>query len=423
MSKKPTLHSPKGMHDILPADQPIWEKIRRAVKDVADFYNYLKIDTPMLENIQLFERPLGETSDVVAKQMFVIKTKGGDQLVLRPEGTASIARAYIQHGLSHVAQPLKLHYIGPMFRYEQPQAGRFRQFYQSGFEIVSNDNDPIYDAQVILACYRMIEGLKIKNLRIEVNSIGCKNCRPVYRKKLVDYYKNKDKKLCKDCRYRLSSNPMRLLDCKDPNCKELKTDAPIFLDSLCTPCSRHFKSVLEYLEEIKLPYLLNHHLVRGFDYYTKTVFEIFSDGFDFAIAAGGRYDYLIEMLGGRLSPGVGGAIGLDRLVEIIKTANINLGIKSKPKIALIHIGELAKKKSLSLIEMLRDEGIDVFDLLGKESLNGQFRLANKMESKFALIVGQKEAVEESAIIRDMTTGAQETVMLNKLAKAIKKRNG
>lgn len=421
MSKKPTLHSPKGMHDILPADQPIWEKIRRAVKEVADFYNYLKIDTPMLENIQLFERPLGETSDVVAKQMFVIKTRGGDQLVLRPEGTASIARAYIQHGLSHIAQPLKLHYIGPMFRYEQPQAGRFRQFYQSGFEIVSNDNDPIYDAQVILACYRMIEGLKIKNLRIEINSIGCKNCRPVYRKKLVDYYKNKDKKLCKDCRYRLSSNPLRLLDCKDPNCKELKTDAPIFLDSLCISCSRHFKSVLEYLEEIKLPYLLNHHLARGFDYYTKTVFEIFSDGFDFAIAAGGRYDYLIEMLGGRLSPGVGGAIGLDRLVEIIKTANINLGIKSKPKIALIHIGELAKKKSLSLIEMLRDEGIDVFDLLGKESLNGQFRLANKMESKFALIVGQKEAVEESAIIRDMTTGAQETVMLNKLAKAIKKR--
>ncbi|MEK7590562.1 MAG: histidine--tRNA ligase [Patescibacteria group bacterium] len=421
MSKKQILHNPKGMHDILPSDQPIWEKIHRAVKEVADFYNYLKIDTPILENIQLFERPLGETSDVVAKQMFVVKTKGGDQLVLRPEGTASIARAYIQHGLSHVAQPLKLRYTGPMFRYEQPQAGRFRQFYQSGFEIVSNDNDPIYDAQVISACYRTIEELKIKNLRVEINSIGCKNCRPAYKKKLSDYYKNKDKKICKDCRYRLSSNPLRLLDCKDPNCKELKADAPIFLDSLCIPCSRHFKSVLEYLEEIKIPYLLNHHLARGFDYYTKTVFEIFAEGFDFAIAAGGRYDYLIEMLGGRLSPGVGGAIGLDRLVEIIKIANINLGIKLKPKIALIHIGELAKKKSLSLIEMLRGEGIDVFDLLGKESLTGQFRLANKMESKLALIVGQKEAVEESAIIRDMKTGAQETVMSNKLAKAIKKR--
>jgi len=421
MSKKPILHNPKGMHDILPVDQPIWEKIRRAVKETADFYNYLKIDTPILENLQLFERPLGETSDVIAKQMFVVKTKGGDQLVLRPEGTASIARAYIQHGLSHVAQPLKLHYIGPMFRYEQPQAGRFRQFYQAGFEIISNDNDAIYDAQIMLACYRMIEALKIKNLRVEINSIGCKNCRPAYRKKLQDYYKNKDKKLCRDCRYRLSSNPLRLLDCKDPNCKELKADAPIFLDSLCIPCSRHFKLVLEYLEEIKIPYLLNHHLARGFDYYTKTVFEIFAEGFDFAIAAGGRYDYLIEMLGGRLSPGVGGAIGLDRLVEIIKTTNTNLGIKPKPKIALIHIGELAKKRSLSLIEMLRDEGIDVFDLLGKESLNGQFRLANKMESKLSLIVGQKEAVEESVIIRDMKTGAQETVILIKLAKAIKKR--
>lgn len=419
---KKILQTPKGMHDILPSEQPFWEKIDQNLEKIAEFYNFLKIDTPILESIELFERPLGEASEVVEKQMFVLKTKGGDSLVLRPEGTAPIARSYIQHGLSHVAQPLKLYYFGPMFRYEQPQSGRYRQFHQAGFEIISNrDDDPIYDVQVILVCYRLIESLKIKNFRIEVNSIGCKVCRPVYRHKLRDFYKGKEKDLCKDCQRRLKTNPLRVLDCKDSDCKERKQSAPIMLDNLCNNCTKHFKMVLEYLDELKLPYTLNHQLVRGFDYYNRTVFEIFTEGFDFAIAAGGRYDYLVEILGGRNASGVGGAVGLERLIEIIKSQNLALVAKEKPKIALIHIGDLAKKKSLGLIEKLRMAGVGVIDTLGKDMLKAQLRFADKIDSPLALILGQKEAVEENIIIRDMKTGAQETVPVEKLADAIKKK--
>lgn len=419
---KPTpLQTPKGMHDILPQDQPLWNKIRRTVDEVSEFYNFLRIDTPIVEDVKLFERPLGEESDVVQKEMYTLKTKGGASLVLRPEGTAPIARAYIQHGLSHLAQPMKLVYIGPMFRHEQPQAGRFRQFYQAGFEILSSDDDPVYDAQVILSCYRLIEDLKIKNLKIEINTIGCKVCRPGYKKRLADFYKGHEKEICKDCKKRLSVNPLRLLDCKNESCQAVKQSAPIILDNLCSSCTGHFKSVLEYLDELAVPYVLNQHLVRGFDYYTKTVFEMFVEGFDFAVASGGRYDYLVEMLGGKHTPGVGGAVGLDRLVTVIKEKNINLGIKAKPKISLIHIGELAKKKSLGLIEELRKSKIGVIEALGKESLKAQLRYADKMESPLALILGQKEAVEENIILRDMKTGAQETVALNKLVTAIKKR--
>ncbi len=412
---------PKGMHDILPTDQPLWEKIRKAIKEVSDFYNYWRIDTPLLEKAELFTRPLGETSDVVEKQMFSLKTKGGDDLVLRPEGTAPIARAYIEHGLSHLGQPLKLYYEGAMFRYEQPQAGRFRQFHQAGFEILSNENDPVYDIQVILACYRTLEALKLKEVSVQVNSTGCLRCRPGFRKKLTDYYKNKEKSLCGDCRRRLKVNPLRLLDCKVPTCVELKKDSPNILDGLCFDCKRHFKKVLEFLEEAKLPYSLNQYLVRGFDYYSKTVFEMFAAGFDFAIAAGGRYDYLIDSLGGRQSPGVGGAIGLERVIEVIKAKNINLLGKPKSKIFLVHIGDLAKIKAIGLVEELRKAGVDVHESLGKESLKAQLKAADKLHSEWALILGQQEVFEQSIIVRDMKSGAQETVPLKKIVEVVKRK--
>ncbi|MDO8467279.1 MAG: histidine--tRNA ligase [bacterium] len=412
---------PKGMHDILPSDQPLWDKIRKAVKEVSDYYNFWRIDTPLLEKAELFSRPLGETSDVVEKQMFSVNTKGGDNLVLRPEGTAPIARAYIEHGLSHLGQPLKLYYEGPMFRYEQPQAGRFRQFHQAGFEILSNENDTVYDIQVILACYRTLEALKLKEVSIQINSTGCQRCRPGFRKKLIEYYKNKEKSLCGDCKRRLKVNPLRLLDCKNEPCVELKKDSPNILDGLCFDCKRHFKKLLEFLEETKLPYSLNQYLVRGFDYYSKTVFEMFASGFDFAIAAGGRYDYLIDSLGGRQSPGVGGAIGLDRVVEVIKAKNINLLGKLKPKVFLIHMGDMAKIKAIGLVEELREAGVDVHESLGKESLKAQLKAADKLHSEWALILGQQEVFEQSIIIRDMKSGAQETVPLKKVVEVVKKK--
>jgi len=420
-NKALALQTPKGMHDILPQDQVFWNRIKRQVKEIAEYYSFLRIDTPILERAELFERSLGETTDVVEKQMFVFKSKGKDRLVLRPEGTASIARAYIQHGLSHIAQPLKLYYEGPMFRYEQPQAGRFRQFHQAGFEMISHDDDPIYDAQVILACYRAIEGLKIKKLTIQINTIGCKNCRPAYRQKLQNYYKSRERHLCRDCRRRLTTNPLRLLDCQNKDCQDLKKDAPIMLDNLCGFCNSHFKAVLEYIEELKLPYNLNNHLVRGLDYYNRTVFEIFAEGFYSALAGGGRYDYLIELLGGRHSSAVGGAIGLERLIEVIKASNIIFPMKTKNKVFLIHIGNLAKKKSLTLIEELRNNNIDILESLGKDSLKAQLRSADKFKCPLALIFGQKEAFEESIIIRDLHYGTQETVPLKKMADVIKRK--
>ncbi len=413
--------APKGMHDILPGDQPLWEKIRKTAKETADYYNFLRIDTPILEKSELFEKSLGAASDVIEKQMYLLKSKGGDELALRPEGTASIARAYIEHGLSHLGQPLKLYYEGPMFRYEKPQAGRFRQLHQFGFEIIGNENDAVYDAQVIIACYRTLQDLKIKELDLQINSIGCARCRPNYRKHLIEYYKSKEKSLCVDCRRRLKFNPLRLLDCKEQQCIEMKKAAPNILDTLCSDCKKHFKKVLEFLEEVKLPYSLNHYLVRGLDYYSKTVFEIFTEGFNFALAGGGRYDYLFDIISGRNAVGVGGAVGIDRLVEVVKTKNINLLGKAKPKIYLIHVGDLAKIKALGLVEILREANIDVVESLGKESLRAQLRSADKLGSGYTLIFGQQEAFEQSIIIRDMKSGAQETVPLKKFVEVLKRK--
>lgn len=413
--------APKGMHDILPPDQPVWDKIRRTAKDTADYYNFLRIDTPILEKAELFGRSLGATSDVIEKQMYLLKSKGGDELALRPEGTAPIARAYIEHGLSHLGQPLKLYYEGPMFRYEKPQAGRVRQLHQFGFEIISNENDAVYDAQIILACYRSLQDLKIKELNLQINSIGCARCRPNYRKRLVDYYKHKEKSLCVDCRRRLKLNPLRLLDCKEQQCIEMKKDAPNILDNLCSDCKKHFKKVLEFLEEVNLPYSLNHYLVRGLDYYTKTVFEIFAEGVNFALAGGGRYDYLFDIIGGRSAVGVGGAVGMDRLIEVVKAKNVNLLGKPKSKIYLVHVGDLAKIKALGLVEILREANIDVLESLGRDSLRGQLKAADKAGSALALIVGQQEVFEQSVMMRDMKTGAQETVPVKKIIDAIKRK--
>lgn len=425
--KSRELQTVKGMHDVLPVDQPFWEKIQKALREIAEFYNFLPITTPIVESADLFNRTVGETSDVIEKEMFALKTKGDDLLVLRPEGTAGVARAYIQHGLSHLPHPLKLFYFGPFFRYEQPQAGRERQFHQVGFEIFSNENDPIYDAQTILLCYRLLEELKIKNIGIHINTIGCRVCRPNYRKQLISYYKPKEKELCGDCKRRLALNPLRLLDCKRPSCQPLKENAPTILDSLCSLCKNHFKSVLEHLEDLKLPYVLNRFLVRGFDYYTKTVFEFFTDSdpgeepFRVALGGGGRYDYLIESLGGKPTPAVGAALGVTPILEILRRRAITFTPKAKEKIFLVHIGDLAKRKSLTLIEELRKENIPVMELLGKESLGAQLRAADNITAPLALIFGQKEAYEESIIVRDMKTGAQETVPLNKVAALIKKR--
>jgi histidyl-tRNA synthetase len=421
--KKALLQSVKGMHDILPTDQPWWEKVKKATREVADFYNFSRIDTPVLEAAEIFERGVGDATDIVEKQMYVLKTRGGDRLALRPEATAGIVRSYFQHGLSRIGQPVKLYYFGPMFRHEQPQAGRYRQFYQVGFEILGGEDDPVYDAQAILITYRLAEELKIKNLNVQINSIGCKNCRTAHRKKLTDYYKKNVNKICKDCKRRLPVNPLRLLDCKNEKCQEIKTKAPTTIDFLCQPCRSHFRGVLEYLDEVEIPYAINTYLVRGLDYYNRTVFELVAEGLNASLGGGGRYDYLGEMLGARKNslPAVGSGLGVERLIETIKLQGLSAPAKPKVKVFLIQIGKPAKKKALSLIENFYKGGVRVIESLGKESLKSQLKLADKEGVDIALILGQREVFEESIIIRDMKSGAQETTPLSKVVETVKKK--
>lgn len=416
--------APRGMKDVLPQEQPYWEKIESAIKDAAKFYNFSKIDTPVLEFADLFKRTSGEESDVVAKEMYIIKTKGEDVLALRPEFTAPKARAYMEHSLSRIGQPQKLWNIGPVFRHDRPQLGRFRQFTQADFDILGGVNDPICDAQIILILHGILKELKIGETILKVNSIGCRVCRPIYLKQLVGFYGNRKKQLCENCAKRLETNPLRLLDCKNDGCRKLRSNAPNFLDKICATCSSHLKSVLEYLDELKIFYELNYWLVRGLDYYSRTVFEIFASGRGGeigAIAAGGRYDYLMEAIGGHLTPAVGGSLGVERIISVMKENGIKPPARTTKSVFVAHAGESAKKKALKLVADLRAEDIPVAEALSKDSLKAQLKIANKERISVALILGQKEIYDSSVIIRDMRTGLQDCVRLDKIVVEIKKR--
>jgi histidyl-tRNA synthetase len=391
-----------------------------------------------LEFAELYNKTSGEESDVVQKEMYTLKTKGGDFLALRPEYTPGIARAYMQNGLSRAAQPQKLIAMGPIFRHERPQLGRARQFTQIDLEVLGGTSDPMYDAEVIAMFYDLVTAIKIKNPTVKLNSIGDRVCRPVYKKQLTAYYKAHEGELCEDCKRRLDANPLRLLDCKEAGCAELKAGAPNFLDKLCAACSNHFKEVLEYLDEIKIPYSLEPHLVRGLDYYSRTVFEIYAEGAEEeigALAAGGRYDYLMETIGGHVTPAVGGASGVERLIAVMRAREVAEGgtggagsrrsadkaAASAKKVFLAHAGNMAKKKAFLLLQNLREKGIAVSESLSKESLAAQLKAANKEGITIALILGQKEIYENSVIIRDLTNGIQEAVSLDKLPEELKRR--
>jgi len=419
-----TFQAVRGMHDVLPADQPYWDRIENLTKDLARSYGFARLEPPVLEFAELYHKTSGEESDVVQKEMYTLRTKGGDFLALRPEYTPGIARAYLENSLSRMGQPQKLFYFGPVFRHDRPQLGRYRQFTQIGFETLAGPNDPIYDAEIISVSWDLLSELKIKNPTLKINSIGCRVCRPLYKKQLVNYYKNYEKELCGDCAERLKTNPLRLLDCKEEGCVKLKGKAPNFLDKLCAMCTEHFKSVLEYLEEVAIPYELDNHLVRGLDYYSRTVFEMYAEGAEAAIGAlpaGGRYDYLMETIGGHLTPAVGVACGVERLIAVMKAREIALPVRNQKKVFLVHAGDLAKQKAFGLLQSLRARGIFVAESLAKESLAAQLKVADKEGISLALILGQKEIYEKSIIIRDLKTGLQEAIPQEKLVDEIKKR--
>lgn len=424
MTRKPKFQKPAGMHDILPEEQSYFQKIYNVCENIANFYRFSKIETPMIEETELFSKGIGLATEIVGKQMYSFRTKGGDYLALRPEGTAPIVRAYIEQGMQNLPQPIKLWYFGPYFRYERPQAGRYRQFWQFGFEVLGEEN-PVVDAQIIQLFYNILKELKFKNLIIEVNSIGDSQCRPYYKKLLVNYFRSREAALCADCRRRLRENPLRILDCKEEKCQRQITQAPQMIDHLCEECHSHFKEVLEFLDEIELPYRLNSHLVRGLDYYTKTVFEIYEDSeegrAEGALIGGGRYDNLIKLLGGKEAPGVGASAGIERIINLMKTKAIKLPHPPAPKVYLAQLGNLAKRKSLKLMEDFRKAKIQVAESLGRDSLKAQLKIADKVGAEYTLILGQKEALEGTIIIRDMATGRQETVKLEKVVGEMKKR--
>lgn len=426
MAKKPKFQRVTGMHDILPEEQRYFQKIYDVVSNTADFYGFGKIDTPVVEETELFSKGIGLATDIIKKEMYSFRTKGGNYLSLRPEWTASVVRAYIENGMQTLPQPVKLWYFGPCFRYERPQAARFRQFWQFGFEVFGEKN-PVVDAQIIQIFYNILQELKLKNLIVEINSIGNSQCRPYYKKLLSSYFRTREASLCVDCKGRLRENVLRILDCKQEKCQPIKAEAPQILDHLCDECRLHFKEVLEFLDEIEVPYRLNPYLVRGLDYYTKTVFEIFpetageKESAQSALAGGGRYDKLIKLLGGKDMPGCGAAAGIERIVTLMKGQDIKFGETGEATVFLTQLGNLAKRKSLKLLEDFRKAKIKISESFGKDSLRTQLSRADRIGAKYALILGQKEALEGTIIIRDMTSGKQIVVKSEKVVQEVKKR--
>jgi len=411
---------PKGVHDILPEDQAYWDKIRTVLNQVAKNYGFKRIDVPIFEDIRLYEKATGATTDIVQKEIYTLKTRGEKVLALRPEFTPGIIRAYVEHGMKNLPQPVKLYTIGPLFRHNKPQAGRYRQFHQMDLEIIG-DATGVSDAQIIKACLIILKRLGLKKFNLSINNIGCPICVPNYKKALVGYYKKDIDKLCVDCKRRLKENPLRLLDCKKNKCKKIAEKAPHVIDFLCEECHNHFKEVLEFLDEMDIAYNLDPYLVRGLDYYTKTVFEIFAESDQSALVGGGRYDNMVEMFKGRPTPAVGVALGIERIINFLKKQDIKVSKDKKPKIFIIQLGDLGRKKALKLFEDFQKKGIKVAESFSKSSIMSQLKTADKMGVEMALILGQKEALEGTVIIRDMNSGVQETVSLGKVIIEVKKR--
>ncbi len=407
--------APRGTSDILPQDQAYWRYVEQKVVDICLLYGYERLDVPTFETTQLFARSVGEATDIVTKEMYTFADRGGNQLTLRPEVTASACRAYLEHGWHNLPQPVKLYSLASVFRYERPQAGRYREHHQFNYEAIG-DVDPILDAEVIDMAWQFYKSLKLQNLSLQLNSIGCKQCRPQYLVALKDYYAGYARDLCSDCTSRLTRNPLRLLDCKQPMCQQVADSAPKSHQYLCPECTEHFSQLQSYLELLELPFALNYRLVRGLDYYTKTVFEVQTaeEGAQSTLGGGGRYDDLIEELGGKPTPSIGLATGLERIVLNLKKQNIPIPPLPRPQVFIAYIGDEARDKATGLTSSLRRAGIPVIEATGSKSLKAQLRQANNLGALQTVIIGEEEVKTGTVILRDMTTSQQQTVPLTRL---------
>lgn len=426
---------PRGTHDILPENEIYWRAIESAARDSSEAMGFFRYSPTIIDNKSLFIRSVGEETDIVQKEMFAVKRLGEiqeddkeeskEELVLRPEATAQVARAYIEYGMHTLPQPVRLYYLRePFFRYERPQAGRYRQFYQFGAEILGSDNSAS-DTILIMLMWQILQKLGLTdNMIIDINSIGCKVCRPIIKRKITEYYKRVNEYLCADCQERLKKNPLRLLDCKQEQCQTFIAEAPQIVDNLCNECQTHFRQILESLDDLNIPYNLNPQLVRGLDYYTRTVFEVRDEKDEkrqAVLGGGGRYDGLIEQLGGHPTPALGFALGYERLVEKMKEREIQPPAIPGPQVLIIQLGDKAQKKCLPLMANLNQAGFAVTCIPGKESLRAQLRMADRLKIPIALIIGQREAFDDTAILRDMREGVQETVDLKRIEQILAKK--
>ncbi|MCS7183778.1 MAG: histidine--tRNA ligase [Patescibacteria group bacterium] len=421
MSFKFVFQRPRGMNDFLFDEANFLLSLKEEIIKYSQLYSYHYIQTPVLEEEGVFTSSLGQSTDVIQKEMFYLKEReGGIKYVLKPEGTASVIRAYLQNGMHSLPQPVKLFYLDRMYRREKPQAGRFREHHQWGLEIIGS-SDPIYDAQIIQVFDRFFKKFKLFDYIFKINSLGCKKDRNKYLKDLKNYYKKNLKNVCKDCQRRYNLNPLRMLDCKEEKCKEYKKNAPSLINYLCKDCEIQISKTLEYLDILEIKYDLDQTLVRGFDYYQRTVFEIFFPETNIAIGGGGRYDNLAQYLGGKVIPAVGGAIGLERLIEILKIHNVKLKMAKSAEIFIAQTTEKTKEYALKIYDELIKNNIPVLENFSKSSLSSQLELANKLGVKYCLIIGHQEIGNKTAILKDMVKRSQEIIAINHLTQEIKKK--
>ena len=409
----------RGFKDILPGEIEKWQYAEREARRIFGLFGFLELRIPILERTEIFSRSIGEATDIVGKEMYTFADRDGDSLTLRPEATTSIMRAYLEHGLN-VSEPVgKYYFIGPMFRYERPQKGRYRQFHQIDAEILGV-REPQADAEILVMLTRFLNSLGLKNIGLQINSLGDPACRATYKREVQDFLRSRKDRLCEDCQRRLETNPLRVFDCKKEECQAQLAGAPSILDFLCADCRTHFDQVKKLLDEVKIPYTINPRMVRGLDYYTRTAFEVVAGelGAQNAVCGGGRYDGLAEEIGGPSVPGIGFAIGVERLVMLLPEEKIP---SARPDVFVAALGENAKFRGFTLAQELRDKGIWAEEDYEAKSLKSQMRKADRMRAPLVIILGEEELKKKAVVMRDMASKAQEEVPFEKIAEKIKEK--
>ncbi len=413
--------APKGTKDVLPAQSSKWHYVESVIRDICARFGYREIRTPVFEHTELFLRGVGDTTDIVQKEMYTFDDKGGRSLTLKPEGTAGVVRSFVENSLFSGAQPTKMYYLStPVFRYERPQAGRLREHHQFGVEVFGSQG-PSIDAEVITVALSLFHTLGINGLALNINSIGCKECRPAYNAALREYLKQREDSLCRNCRERMVTNPLRTLDCKEETCRDIVREAPVMLDCLCDECAAHFEGLKKRLEAAGIGYSVNPFIVRGLDYYSKTVFEIISTdiGAQGTVCGGGRYDGLVEELGGPSMPGIGFGLGIERLLLVLESLGIALPEPGLCDAYVCTLGDAAEVEGFCVTKRLREAGIKAeCDHMGR-SLKAQLKYAAKLGARFTVIIGDDELSKGIAVVRDMQLSEEKTVPLAELNQMIK----